>query len=1290
VDYIMPSEQLAHGEKLRAPWPLLGLPVEVATWELAVPGDYRVENGPRAERPADWRARLFGPLVARPELERPWRSGDQADGTLHRVSLPVGNLGDASVKVVHQPTTEVRLALVLLLSAIASYWLWQRLTWLVVLAAVSFMTALLLPSPTYQWATAIWGGVVLAIALRMLELATRTSWQAWSAGSSARMKTAAVRTLIVLAMLATQSTIAAAPAPMIESVLVPVDATGRGASDERYISAKFLGELLRREEQQTASESWVVSKPRYTGSLSSAASAAGATASVGRWNAAMDLEVLRAPATIRLPFEQTDAAWSDIVQVDGLPVPLRWSGDGHYLEFDVTRTGKFRLRFEFQPLIRYADSIWSVQLTVPPLPGGELVLDATSIGAKLRVDGLEVPAPATPAEATGIPLRSDSQLLVEWPQLSLDVVTEPPSVERWEWLLVAPDTAVIEGVFKFAATDLPPAKLALLADGLPLAATSTDVPDPSCEWRLLAPLEPMVGDDGTAEVRFRLACDRSTRFGRLRLPDLALVGTTLDARYLAVSESPELAIVVGGIPATDAQSLANLSQLWIERDEPSQLVRLDRTTGPVVATIRPTVHEVTPEESLDVLAVDDRLEVVYRGSFDYSGVEHFSQLLSISPEFKHIDSVEVLDGESSRAVDFSRAAPDRLLVLYTAPPTGAVELRITGHVDLKKETSGRGLTADVPRITAALDAAITQQVALFAADDLIAQDIQGEVEPELTGTAATPPEGWQAYGVKSLLTSSDRSTPLVVLVQPNEVKLDTDILTTLVRRDNSWIAEFAVLVDVTEGNLPELEIEWPAALVGTPEVDGPVSLDATLEQSTGGRRLKLRLDNVVAAGNRLRLALRSAVRLDSPNRLECPMISVRGSSTTERYFGLLEDDLGEWTWQRAEPSVAPASIEGLLTAWPSARLLKATSSAMPVGVWTAHASDDRQLQLPLASIDVRQTATNDLIVQTKFVLPALEVDAFEIALPPHRELIDVTVDGRSALVTRAGENRLRLVLPDPQLPHVLQVTTEHRTPDSSGSIEIPQLFAAGRPCEVQHRLWRMRGLADDATFGGPQVETLPTVDLAVLELNQLLSAGVGSSVRADRRLPREWATEWTATLSRAEQALREARDAAAPVDPVVVTPDGGKNEYDELLARATAEILRTRTAADLATIGTTYVPPDSDVNERVQQFVQSDSKPLRWILLRRDATDPLVRWAMALGGVLLAGVFVVTRSRWRWPLDGYETLFPVVVLLGLAWWFCLWPPTLGLVLAGLAIIAWLRWNYIKRRRQSSDTSSWFS
>ena len=42
-------------------------------------------------------------------------------------------------------------------------------------------------------------------------------------------------------------------------------------------------------------------------------------------------------------------------------------------------------------------------------------------------------------------------------------------------------------------------------------------------------------------------------------------------------------------------------------------------------------------------------------------------------------------------------------------------------------------------------------------------------------------------------------------------------------------------------------------------------------------------------------------------------------------------------------------------------------------------------------------------------------------------------------------------------------------------------------------------LADDATIGGPQVENLPAVDLAVLELNQLLSAGVGSGVRAHRR-----------------------------------------------------------------------------------------------------------------------------------------------------------------------------------------------
>lgn len=1280
IQFTLPSQRLSHGSAVTAPWPNFDIPTANTVWEVRTPSEYNTVLSGSRQDTTTWRTRLFGPLS---ESLANWKNfGRRSRRTLSASTVPI--VGDAppQLRFWHQPTSAAYQCLALVLATLLGYWLGRTPAQALPVVAIAAIASLLLPSGWCGWATAALGGLLLGLTIRSLSVATRVARLAWK-GRSRQIVAAAsssvllVSTLGVAQALAQDSDRPLPPALVVQKVLIPVDSQGRPSGDQQYITPELLAELLRREQARDNQGAWVAWSPTYTGHIAAARNAPSITASAQPWVCEFDLEVFRVPSVVALPFHREDAQWTGEVLLDGAPTTQTWSPDGERMKFVAPRSGLYKVRIEFQPRVVQQPSNRQVDLHVPPLPDGQLTLHTMGIAAQPIINGRFAPVPNAATETISVSIPTGNRLRIQWSSDATGSTQPSHFAEQQEWLSVSPEQIAIDAIYRIEGSgELTTPELLINQQPAVLKSEAGAKP---LEWHLKTPLETTTDSLGNQLVKFQLVANRSFSLGRFRIPELELSSVAVAARQMATGSSDGLSVTLTGAATLDQAAVDQLVQYWPDRENLTQAVDLARATGPPAIAVRRASEEIPTEESLDVCCLDDRLHISYTGEFGATRDPQTVKFISVSPEL-HVDSVRIVADNAITDAAFHRASPDRLLVLLPEPRYAPYRLKIVGSIPVERNAAGDAAAGQIPRMTASSDSSASQRISLYTSDHLLAELVQGEVEPQLTETMNAPQFAWKAYGVGTFLTTPDRTTPLVVLVSENTQRFSTSMLTTMIRRDNAWIAEIDILLDVAEGKLPELELHWPDAMAG--EIDVASSNGIDIETDLSSQRLRLRFGQAVAAGGLLRLTLRSAVGPKSPNQVECPIIDVVGAEEIERYFGQLEDDAGAWTWQHVKPSIAPASIEGLLAAWPSATLLKARSDR-PAGEWTATANDKRTYNLPLANISAGIETVRGGIVRTQLVVPAWGIDSFSLVIPAGQQLLQASIDGQAAIVCQKPLGQLQLQMPDPELPHLVSLITQVESPAQVQNLDIPKLFIGTLECEVEQRVYTIEYPTDKWTLRRPDSEDMASVDVAALRLNQLLVGSTSSLSVAEISAANSWARSWIAAFDQAENELRAAIAAAPAAASDMVTGIETPDEYENLLARAVAEKIRIKNAVNLQLIDQEDVGGQPAIGVQHvaltdKVFVQPSGEPLRLIVDSATESDTAVRWALALGIALLASLRMAGRNDLSLPPLGYELLFPVVITIGLLWWLLLWPHIAGLLLALAAIVAWLRWNRIRR------------
>ncbi|MGI9458242.1 MAG: hypothetical protein ACR2NU_16890 [Aeoliella sp.] len=1311
IEFTSSDEPLQDHVIREAPWPVLNVPVEVGEWHVQFPREFEAASTQLPAISTSWRERLFGPFARASSEDRSERPGTNVSA-FRSIQMQVVNQQPVAVSFTNLPRREAARVLTLVLAMCVGYGLWRRPTWFVVTLAIAAITALVVPTSWSGWATACWGGLVASAAVEGL----RAAWM--SASSLAKDPVGQplpIRPLMVLMSLAVSSSTdafaqqSAAEPPAIENILVPVDEEGR-PTGERFVTPRLMRELLERERSARAKRDWMISSATYQGAVDSEGDDLGVTST--NWTLAFDLKVFRRNVTVGLPLRESDAQWQRTLSLDGVATNLDWYDEGTSSQFLVRQPGRYHVKIICRPRIVTDGAHHAVKIRIPSLPWSELRLDAAP-----QLEGLEAAgrllAGNRPQEGVHhLPLDSTSELNVRWLQQMPDNTDRNWQVEQFEWMHIDSQGVYVDYFLRLrgGANDLSlleiesnsPARLIQLPDTpVPEFATpdnetpdnetlDNETPDNdaaavgmttdsewSRAWKLSAESDTSDSDTPSYVAHFRLILDRDQSLGRIRFPSLGLRGMPAASRVQAVSHVDELDVSIdASSPPTTEFDGEEFASHWPGKQLPNLVVATTASDQPVVVSVRPVPSVTPPEETLHLGCLSDRIEVLYQGDYPDSAHPRFRQVVRIASDLQ-VNTVEVNQNGRSLRVRFTRPRDDRLVVFFPEPIQEPYRLSVGGLLPLN--VAGQ---AHVPQLTAWSQPPTTQRLLLFSAPRFTTQFNTDEPPQSLSDLPLIAPGGWKVYGEGAYQISPRRTPPLELSVKPLDTRFEASLVTTLVRADGSWIAEFGLELDVVRGALAELTLDLPESLVGIPEVNPPVYVELNSAAGDGRRHLSLRFPQAIRTGQPYRATIRCAMQTPDPREVVAPHLDVRGAKKLQRYFGILPTGEGSWRWTDAEEVSAPANLEPLLVDWPDAQILLATRDSPAIVRWTTNQENTELRQLPIVEVQAKVSPGGVATLRTCLSLPVIDSQQCEIKLPASDRLLSALVDGKSAVVQESAEGKLMLTLPGLRLPHVVElVTVTDEGLPSSGLLELraPALSSQEMPIVSEHYLWSVSDVRGGSSLSSTSAETLSEVDRAALRLNLLLRAAtiVGGRANGTSEAAAIWRECWAGVLDGAVAEMQLALATAQPEPSEIVAPAPSRTEFDELLERAQGRIdTLSEKGAEFTTVGSDRSDwPIVSYSESTgwHSFVVTGDDLLQLELSPRAPTDLYKRWSLAGVVVLFATIFFTASRRARWPMMTEAWIFPVAMLIGLSWWLWLWPQWIGLFIAAAALLAWLRW-----------------
>lgn len=1280
IDYIVRSNAIEHGRQLEANWPQLSFPATETLWRIHYPADYGIVEEISNQAAPNWRERLFGSLAS-------YRLGNDrglnSAGSLESSEFRRAGLQPLALTAVHLPTRRAQHALLFLVGLATAQLTWRRPVWLISILGLCLIAALLLPAGWSTWVTAMWGGALLATALGGLQAAARHT------PSLSKLPTTNATTTSSLLFVASLNLVASPvqaeqSSPVIENMLIPIDADGDVIGDQRFVTPELLAELLRRERLATATHQWRIESSHVVATF--APDSEGIELATRDWEWSFDLTTMRDGVEVRLPIHQADATWRRQIVLDGLPISLRWNDTASECSFVAKNAGKYRARIAFRPRVQSVADRQEIRVRLLPVPDAEIGFDTTANLTGLEINGRFVKT----ADDAKLPMQLGTQpnLLLRWAANQREPLIDDWQVTQYEWLTIDRESMLIDCVLRISGQpdQAPPIELVSSVPGFRVNASADAVGDKAVRnrWKLSASREDT--EDGQSEfvVRCQLRFDRPHTWGRIRIPKLQIAGIEASGTLIAVSHDRDMLVTSErAVEDISSSQLEALSSNWPDRRRylPDLIVREAPQGPPSFLGVKPDVGNLPPEETLSVGCFKQELEVEYRGDFPGGSTKRYQHVFSVSPDLE-IASIKMSRQGLQTSVRFTRPQPDELVVFFANPTLASFGLTIRGRIALTN-----GATPSLPKLTSSLRQADPQRLDLYCDPRLSAMLVSGiqpgqadDTQPSLVLSPSEVPQGWQAYAIGSYELSPRQASRQQLRISNNSPQYDASVLSTLIPSGGDWVAEVGVLLKVEKETLAEVVLNWPSNLAGQPDISPPayVSFDAT--NTSGDRRLRIRFTQPVLAGQSQRLTIRSAIRPNAAGLLTYPVVSAVGSKNTERYFGLLASEDGEWNLNNVSPAVAPADVEGLLANWPDAKLLAANRSQTPTIQWNPNARTQPSKRIPLITVE-GEVFQDGIVLRKRLTLPALGNDVCTLNVPSGQQLLVLRIDGQTAIANETVENAYTMRIPEPTLPHVVEVVTKINSQLGVGEsvkLGLVSLTDEQSRLEVEQAIWNLSAADKSLRIESETGEVLTLLDQAVLALNQSLQA---ATVQTDggKEYPR-WAATWAGELSRRETVLRAALETSKPKSEEIVTQPDLEAEYAGLLARSATEITRLQTIAGAlpdplaANPASISLPTMKAVGRPRYTFAQASGDALEIHCRDERPSDAPQRTALAFAALIATTTAVAATKREQWPNLSQEWLFPFAIVLGLSWWLLLWPRILGLLIAAVAAAAWLRYS----------------
>jgi hypothetical protein len=1219
--YRTPRRIFLAGLELRAAWPECGYAVSSRTWQVHIPDAYRVlglEDHSSAAEPGRsplhrWWQRFHAPLPG-------WET--QSNAVISEVGrMEVRFDSDAGIPA------KLRLVRRDLLATVG--WSLLAIAWLLVGAVgsstrrVTILIALLgaiafaLPPVVDPLGRMMLLGIVLGMATRWWNVrraAVRPA--AWDSNSAERLATAApLIAFFAFAAAGWCGALAQDDATdkkvVIHRVVFPVDEQGRETDDYVLMSERFFLELFASSQRPTpVGPAWLLRQASYQ--VIPAANAR----TFERLDGELQVEVLAAPATVRIPWSQTTARLlPDQVRLNERAIPVTWDPAGEAFSVAIATAGTHRIGFVARPVADGDDDLldrWS--LSLPPTPQATMRVDLLRGAADVRVTSGTVESRRLPGDAAlDLQIPGGARIaLATRPRTSAPVEV---AAEQLLWISLWPGAAIVEGRWRFRAPEgvLESAAVDFGGD-LELVSTAASLPATS-RW---------ITSEGQSVLRWfprepaseiiveAMLLWRGDSHDSLVLPRVEPQAGAIAKRWLAIDSLDSTARLAPPEVDRGPLDVQMFASVWNAELAPSQAFRIDQP-GPVpllpLSTAAATKHSTTTRLEFRRDAATWEFTALLESVASSSG----GLRLQI-PSSAEVSAAEVGIAGQFRAATAIALSNAEVLVIPESPLKPGDTLRLLGTLH---PADGEPLEIELPQLVESQATEHLLEVWRDSAVQVTLDDLDPRfkpVQPSRTSSELIP----VARAIVSL--AADPSPPKVrISRRPNRPRTVGILVTTLRQEGAQWIARLDGYLAVRNGALDsfvfESSVGWePASLmVGQGQLES--------EPPQGGvRRFRIRPDQAV--GDRLHFACEAPISGSSTARVQAPAIRLLHAEATQDYV-VLPARAG-WSTLGLQQSSLPMSVplpaEGttvyrvLVPQFEANLDSPATSSPAPVIVSAAFGASRFDQSL--------------LCQATLAVLPDRSA-TLPLRLPPGSRFIRAEVEGEGVIAYLDHQRQVQIPLRSSRLSQEVSVTYAIDAPPADDDQLLP---LPAEPWKLE-RSW---DLGSDGLI----------LDLEDFErlLSEVLRDSLGSPA-AEQALPASWAARWLGRLQTTRQALEEVE---------FVAEEEAQRWYD--LEEALLELTEAPSFPGA-------IPSATIDNPAANSW--SESGPAWWIF----STFAAFAWlASALGGERLARVEVVREFLRRWP-------HLLAVLLGLAVAALVSPVWIGGAVMAVAALGSLAWPW---------------
>jgi|GEM_PF-6174443 len=1136
----------------------------------------------------------------------------------------------------------------------------------------------------------------------------------------------------------------------IHSVLIPVNPQEQLTEDgEVYVPEALYRQLVEPPHQVLTTAQWVLTAAHYHGSLrervlsnqdSQNPMASQRQYVCSDWKLSFDITSLQPHCQWILPLRRESAQWFENEhRLDGEPLQVDWLPGDTGCRVLLLQPGTHRLELALCPHVLRLPRMASIRVSVPAVAGATLDLQMPA-----ELAGLVVP------HATSIESSSNTKSIrallqpvhaveVHWTPAHRTVDARAGwNAEQLVWLKVEPPHTLLE------------MKLRISAGASPLPAIQLDT-DPQLELLPLEPgspiddLETFAGNPRTLQfklrpeihtpvdilLRFRLA--RDTSIGRIAYPRLRLVNVATSRQVLAVSVAAGLSYQEQA--GSDWKVLSPEEFLTQWGDAPSEPLFAYVLSNRQSAhsrdflgglSVRPDPQSFIAKQALQLQCGLENTAVSYHAQIDSIAGPLFIHRLEV-PTNLRLESVHVQERSQEESMDVRWATVTQpktrtreVTVFLPYPMRGPHEVVLLGNFVQQPNMPVR-----IPRIVLKDADATPTQVEIFRDSNVL---VEGNWPRTMRKQDREPPSTASQAGVHVdgfQLTPRDQQT-IEFTVTPNNPRFSAECLTALQAQKSGWSTTFWVQIHVLRGVVDRFEIEVPETWI-EPTVVGaraqlkPLAMDTSDGGSPQGRhRYEIRLKQPLAQEGLVSLQIIGRLELDTDQLARMPDIQVVGSTNTVRYLALpqtgqspliRQNQLLEWRRRGLQPAVLSRSLGQV------AQLEEASKTYLVVqNGYMAEQSvlplTAGRVMIPLAEMHGEINRQGDWEGTAMLVLQPGRAADCQLRLPPHSQLLQLSVGGQSVPWIPLGDSSWRVALGPPFMPRRITVsyTTQWDMHRGVAKLRAPELLIGELAYRPASSIWAIcvAGNVEPIDPSADMVEVGHEIDALTFAMRgyQRCIQSLENTSSMAFQLPHweaiQWFFPWQSYIEWAEARWKQLENASlADVLPSpgvmkssVGTPDDMPSKEDNSAWHAMRKALghpepevKNHFMGSHASPLDPWEKPDVEVSARARQNVRYYTAGPNGVLairLSSSGGEQIRRGLLAC--LIVAFTLFVLFMDPRIRAKERQTALPrklaraltridgphgMMLAIGLVWWAWLTPSVVGfavVVIVGLSLI----------------------